>query len=270
MQFAFFKGCKMPHHLPEYEASMQIIFKTLGVELVELNFTCCGHQIRDHNFISFIHSSAWNMALAEKEGLTIITPCKCCFGNLKHAHYRMQESSQLKNDINAILRQDGLEYRGIHPPKHLLSVLYHDIGAGFIKKHITHPLTGKNVAAHYGCHALRPNKITQFDNPLSPTLFETLVELTGAQSTQWDKRLECCGNPILKRNRPLSVELMKSKLADAGKSGADVICTACSYCQLQFEQIRDEEKAVISDEHPPAVLYTTLLEQAMGLAEHYD
>lgn len=268
MKFAFFKGCKMPRYLPEYEASVQNILKTLGVELATLNFTCCGHQIRDHHFISFIHSAAWNMALAEKEGLAIITPCKCCFGNLKHAHYRLKKNTLLKNEVNAILRQDGLEWRGTHTPKHLLSVLYHDLGAGFIKKHITRPLTGKKVAAHYGCHALRPKKITQFDNPLAPTLFEALIDLTGARSVEWDKRLECCGNPILERNRPLSIELMKSKLADAGKSGADVVCTACTYCQIHFEQVRDEEKIAISTEYPPAVLYTTLLEQAMGIAEY--
>ncbi|SLM31791.1 conserved hypothetical protein [Desulfamplus magnetovallimortis] len=264
MRFAFFKGCKIPHYLPEYGLSMANILKTLGVELVELPFTCCGHQIRDYSFISFIHAAAWNLAIAEKEDLRIVTPCKCCFGNLKHAHHHLKSSPSLKKEINDILKKDNMEWKGTHAPKHLLTVLYHDLGAGFIKNHVTYPLTGLSVAAHYGCHALRPKKITQFDNPLAPVIFEELIEITGATTVDWDRRLECCGNPILARNRELSIELMKNKLADAGKSSADIVCTACTYCQIQFDHVRNEEKLPISSEYPQALLYTTLLARAMG------
>ncbi|MGD9187656.1 MAG: heterodisulfide reductase-related iron-sulfur binding cluster, partial [Desulfobacteraceae bacterium] len=61
------------------------------------------------------------------------------------------------------------------------------------------PLTNLRVAAHYGCHALRPANITGFDNPLTPTIFERLIEATGASIADWPLRLDCCGHPLWKK-----------------------------------------------------------------------
>ena len=258
MKFAFFKGCKIPHFLPRYEVSTRSVLNSLDVKLIDLDFNCCGNQVRDQDYKSFIYSAIRNIAIAEKQGLTILTPCKCCFGNLMHAQHDLQNDKQLRVEIKSLLAKENLDWSGDRNPKHLLSVLRHDVGLTRLKAKVVTKLKDYRVAAHYGCHALRPENIVQFDNPFAPTIFEELIAVTGAETVQWSRRLECCGSPILEKNRELSIKLMKNKFEDAFYSNARYICTACTYCQIQFESVRYEE--ALSSDYPEALLYTDLLE----------
>jgi heterodisulfide reductase subunit B len=106
--------------------------------------------------------------------------------------------------------------------------------------------------------------VTRFDDPSAPTIFESLVEVTGATPVTWARRLECCGNPIWSRNEQASARVMQVKLDDARKAGADYIATACTYCQMQFDTNQAEAR---TGEPMAAVLYPQLLGLAMGLPE---
>ena len=262
MKYAFFKGCKIPNSLPEYEESTRFVLRELDVELIDMDFNCCGHQVKDRDYKTFIYSAVRNLAIAEQQNLTIMTPCKCCFGNLMHAHYHLKKNVNLKQEIDLLLQEDGLEWSGENKPEHLLSVLRHDIGLEKIESCVVRKMDDFTIAAHYGCHALRPEKVVQFDNPFAPSIFEDLISVTGAKTVDWSRRLECCGNPVLEKNRDLSVAIMKNKFEDAQHSGAINICTACSYCQIQFDQVRKEEK--LSEKYPEAILFTQLLALSFG------
>ena len=268
MKFAFFKGCKIPYYLSQYETSTRAVFKRFGVKLVDLDFNCCGYPNRDVDFKSFVLSSARNMALAEKKGLDIMTPCKCCFGSLKHAQYFLRENENLRRDINRELEKEGLSWKGTGEVKHILTVLSDDIGLPSISETIVEPQTGLVVAAHYGCHALRPSDVVHFDDPLAPSIFEDLIAATGAKTVDWPRRLDCCGNPLWGKNNAVSLALMQTKILDASDSGADCICTACTYCQIQFDEVQDSHKKQ-EDKTPvvPAILYPQLLGLSMGLPE---
>ena len=262
MKYAFFKGCKMPQFQPDYEKSTRQVMDKLGVELVDLEFNCCGHQVKDQDTISFLYAAIRNIAVADDKGLRIMTPCKCCFGNLMNAVYTVENDAALKEEIVSLLADENLRWNGENKPVHLLSVLRHDIGLDAIEKQVVKQMSDYSVAAHYGCHALRPSNVMQFDNPFSPVIFEELIRVTGAETVDWSRRLECCGNPILEKNRDLSVKMMTNKFEDAFHSGADYICTACTYCQIQFESVREEE--IPDADYPEALLYTKLLASSFG------
>lgn len=266
MKYAFFKGCRIPSDLEHYGISTEKIVGKFGIKLVDFDFNCCGYPTRDINFESFVLSSARNIAIAEKKGLHIMTPCKCCYGNLKHANYFLKENDKLRKKINDHLEKENLVWTGATDIKHLLSVLYNDIGPGAIKLQIVNPQSGLKVAAHYGCHALRPSAVVHFDNPRAPSIFEELIEATGAKAVEWPRRLDCCGNPLWEKNSELSLNLMNMKLLDARDSGADCICTACSYCQIQFDTVQHKE---MTDGRIPSILFTQLLGQALGIPERY-
>jgi heterodisulfide reductase subunit B len=267
MKFALFLGCTIPARLTQYESSSRAVLGKLGVELVDIKeFNCCGYPIRNIDFKASILASARNLALAEKEDLPMLMLCKCGFGMLKHAHHILKEDPTLLNEINTTLKKEGLEYKEGIEIKHLLSVLYHDIGSDAIKEKIIKPFKGLKIATHYGCHALRPSEIVQFDDPVNPTLFDSLVALTGAESIYWEKRLDCCGAPLTGVNDDLSMDLTEKKLANAKQSGADFLCDACSYCHIQFDTVQ----GMIT--HPtgnnnllPAILYPQLLGLSMGI-----
>jgi heterodisulfide reductase subunit B len=261
MKFALFLGCTIPARLPQYESSSRSVLGKLSVELVNIKeFNCCGYPLRNINFKAAVLSSARNLALAERESLNILVLCKCGFGMLKHAAHFMKEIPALRKEINAILKKEGLTYEGDIEIKHLLSVLYHDVGVEVIKEKITKPYTKLKIAAHYGCHALRPKEILQFDDPVNPTLFDNLVGLTGAESIDWEARLDCCGAPLFGSNDDLSMDLTAKKLANAKQSGADYLCDACAYCHIQLDTVQGMLNKARGGNHLlPAILYPQLL-----------
>jgi heterodisulfide reductase subunit B len=267
MEFALFLGCTIPARLNQYESSSRAVLEKLGVGLVDIReFNCCGYPLRNIDFKVFLLSSARNLALAEKKNLNVMTLCKCCYGSLKKADFLMKENASLKKEVNTILEKEGLKYEGRSEVKHLLSVLHKDIGIGAIKGKMATTFKGVKVATHYGCHALRPSQVVGFDNPVAPSLFDQLVEATGAESIEWQMKLECCGAPLWGINDRLSMDLTLKKLNDGKKSGADYVCAACPYCHIQFDKV---QKMILSHRnvnHPlPSILYTQLLGLSMGI-----
>jgi heterodisulfide reductase subunit B len=267
MEFALFLGCTIPARLNQYESSSRAVLEKLGVGLVDIReFNCCGYPLRNIDFKVFILSSARNLALAEKKNLPVMTLCKCCYGSLKKADYLMKENTSLKKEVNSTLEKEGLKYEGRIEIKHLLSVLHKDIGIDAIKGKIATTFKGLKIATHYGCHALRPSQVVGFDNAVAPSLFDQLVEVTGAESIDWPMKLECCGAPLWGINDRLSMDLTLKKLTDGKKSGADYVCAACPYCHIQFDKV---QKMILSQRnvnHPlPSILYTQLLGLSLGI-----
>ena len=267
MKYALFLGCNIPARVRQYETSARSVLAEIGVDIEDIKeFNCCGYPLRNSDFKTFVLFSARNLALAEKLGLNMITLCKCCYGSLKMAEHHMKENSFLKDEVNETLAKEGLEYNGNLEIKHFLSALYSDIGINTLKEKITRSFKDIKIATHYGCHALRPSNIMQFDDPASPVLFDQLVELTGAKSIDWALKLECCGAPVLGINDDLSMNLTKRKLTDGKKAGADYLCTACPWCHLQFDSVQKmmlEQRRL--NNHLPAILFPQLLGLAMGI-----
>ncbi len=265
MKFAYFPGCKIPFELEAYGLSFEAIMKKLSVQLITLPFNCCGYPSRNKSLEISVLSSIRNLALAEKQGLDIITPCKCCFGQFKHAIYWWNNHTSLRIKLNAILKEEGLCWSGKTKVKHLLSFLYHDLGPAALNPLITRPFLNQKAVVQYGCHALRPFSITGFDDPFAPKIFETLVNITGFKTIEWSKSTECCGNPIYETNKKLSIKILESKLKSASDSGAAYIITACTHCQIQYNVINRENNLKNIPIIP--VLFTQLLGMAMGLTK---
>jgi heterodisulfide reductase subunit B len=267
MKFALFLGCNIPARVKQYESASRLILEKLNVGVIDIKeFNCCGYPVRNFNFKTFILLAARNLALAERGGLDIITLCQCCFGSLKKAHHLLKEDALLRKEVNSRLEKEGLSYTGGIEVKHLLQVLYNDVGIAALQKEITQTYEGIPIAAHYGCHILRPSQVVQFDDPVSPTRFDQLIEITGAQSIYWPMRLECCGAPLCGMNDELSMDLSKKKLESGRQLGAEYVCVACPYCHLQFDTVQERmcaEKRM--RDRLPSILYPQLLGLCMGI-----
>jgi heterodisulfide reductase subunit B len=267
MKYALFLGCNIPARLNQYETSSRAVLEKLGVGLVDIReFNCCGYPLRNIDFKVFLLSSARNLALAEKKSLNVMALCKCCYGSLKKADYLIKENASLRKEVNKSLEKEGLKYEGGVEVKHLLSVLYHEVGLASIKEKVTKAFKGLKIATHYGCHVLRPSQIVRFDDPVTPTLFDKLVEATGAESIDWPMQLECCGAPLWGIHDELSTEITLKKLKNGRESGADYLCTACTYCQIQFDTVQQMILSQRGLNHPlPSILYPQLLGLSMGI-----
>lgn len=237
MKLAYFPGCKIPYFLKSYGESFEQIMKVLGVRLVKLPFHCCGYPSRGEHFETSVFCAIKNFALARQQGLDIITPCKCCFGQLKHASYWYLRNPELKSRIDRRLAEEGLFWDGQTRIHHMLSFLHDDYGLKRLEKKMSHRFDHGRVAVQYGCHALRPFSITGFDHPYSPRIFESLVRMTGMEPVEWSKSTECCGNPVVHSHRRLSLKILENKFETARAAGAQYICSACTHCQMQYEMI---------------------------------
>jgi heterodisulfide reductase subunit B len=261
MKYALFLGCKIPSQLPAYEASTRAVLAHFGVALVDLEFNCCGYRARDVSREAFVVAAARNLALAERAGLDLLTPCTCCFGTLRHAARFLDEDEALRSRVTQALAADGLAWSGASKVEHLLTLLARKVGVDAVAAAVRTPQAGLRVAAQYGCHALRPCNVARFDNPMAPTIFETLISVTGATPVDWPRRLDCCGDPLHEANARLSEDITRAKIADALESGAEAICSACPHCHLRFDAIQ----AAAADPSIRTLLYTQLLGLAMDL-----
>jgi heterodisulfide reductase subunit B len=242
--------------------------KKLGIGLVDVpELGCCGYPLRNISFKAHVLATARNLALSEKKNLDLLTVCNCCYGTMRYVDNLMKEDSSIRKDVNTTLEKEGLRYEGAIEAKHILQVLYDDVGLETIRRMIVKTFDGLKIATHYGCRILRPSKVVHFDKPHSPSKFDELVELTGAQSVTWSTKHECCGSPLWGINDDLSLDLTENKLKNAKKSGADYICVACSYCQIQFDRV---QKILLSRRGPEAKLPSILYPQLLGLSLGID
>jgi heterodisulfide reductase subunit B len=269
-KIALLRCCVTGMGLDQYESSSNAVLEQLGVEFIDVKeFNCCGYPLRNFNFKAFVLNSARNLALAEERGLDILTMCNCCYGSLMHAEHRMGENEALRDEINAALDKEGLRYEGHVTPRHILHLLYDDIGVENIRTSLKKNFRGLKIATHYGCHILRPSEIVQIDNAYSPVKLDQLVEVTGAESVPWLTKLECCGAPSMGVNDELSMDLMETKLENAKNAGADYVCVICPYCQMQFDKMQSMMASRRGSEPIiPSLLYQQLLGLCLGIDSH--
>jgi heterodisulfide reductase subunit B len=267
MAYALFKGCTSPALVPQYEIAAGLTLEALGVELADdLPFGCCGYPMRNIHRLSFLVSAARNLALAGQRGLDMLVLCMCCYGTLQKAAQFLREEPEAREAVARCLDKEGLHLNIDVGIRHLLSVYRHDVGLETIRSRVRIPLSAGRLAPHYGCHALRPSDIVAFDDPYNPRIMEELLQAVGVEPVDWEMRLECCGAPVRGINEELSRRIGHKKIQNAVNAGAHCLCTACPYCQLQFDH---------AGQGPGSVLYSQVLglafgfsAEAMGFGEH--
>lgn len=233
MRYAWFPGCKIAHHQPQYGEDAKTLCKRLGVKLEEMEFDCCGWPLRQESLTASAVSAARNLARAEQTGLPILTPCKCCYGNLSVMLLKLRQSEALQAAVRPHLESVGLPMPEDPKVVHLLTLMDERVDA--LRHMACDTEKGTAVAASYGCHALRPSEATGFDDPLAPTVFERVLKALGAEPKEWPMRLECCGHFLHGKNEAMAEALRLGKLKGAAAAGAEKLITACTYCQMQFE-----------------------------------
>ena len=97
---------------------------------------------------------------------------------------------------------------------------------------------------------------------------DELVEITGAFSVEWTRKLDCCGAPLTGINDRLAMDMAAKKIASAREAGANYLCTACPYTHIQFDWVQNRMAANSADWQPLApILYPQLLGLCMGIDE---
>ena len=267
-KYLIFLGCAIPYRVSSYEISARKVLGKLGVELVEMpEFNCCGLHLDPVSHETMLILAAKNLALAEQQGLNILTLCPGCAGTLKKVNKALKEDKALKDQINSHLKEAGLEFKGTIVAKHLLQVLKEDVGYEKIKAAVTKPLTNLKVAEHNGCHILRPKEIIGFDDPEDPQTLKALIEATGATCLDYIDETECCGAPSVGVSDKIALQLAKDKLSHVKMAGAQALITVCPFCHIMYDTNELRIEKMFNEVYGiPILHYPQLLGLALGLS----
>ncbi|MCK4738522.1 MAG: hypothetical protein KAT46_01105 [Deltaproteobacteria bacterium] len=268
-EFAIFWGCTIPTRFPFIEKSVRTVLDALKLPYTDIDgFTCCPEKSLVNNVDSgmWTLTAARNVAVADGEGVNVVSPCTGCISNLATVAKDLKTDTTKKKEVNKTLKEIGREFKGESTLKHLIPFLHDDFGVRPIKDKVKYSFKGMQVAIHYGCHMMRPGTALKADDPLNPKKFDTLVEALGAKSMQYMTKLTCCGQGLDRVDQhDKALTLARLKLRELKNLGADAMVLCCPSCYLQFDNNqflmeKEGEKFGI-----PILYYTDMLGLAMGI-----
>ncbi len=262
-KLAYYPGCPSDATAMEQDMSTKAVFEKLGVELVEVeDWNCCGAaEVEDPELVYALN--ARNLAIAEKEGLDIVTPCSICYYNLERSNIALKADDELRAKVKGI--DSALDYNGKIKAKHVLDVFVNDIGLEELSSKMSKKLNLK-VAPYYGCYIGRPPE-TAFDDPDDPDSMDKLIELMGGEIVPFSQmKTLCCGGPLMMTRSDIAFEMAMKILDTAKSAGADCIALACPLCGMMLDcKQADIEKALHVELDMPVVYITQLLGLALGI-----
>ena len=239
MRFAFFPGCDVPRKsTPELYLSAVGVCQKLGIELEELKYAPCTGSgiIQSKDLLLADTLDASILAMAEIEGLPLMTICSTCQGILAQANQRFRETPEYLAEVNKKLEEGGLEYRGTTEVKHFLWVLTEDIGLDKLRSMVAKPLAGLQVAPFYGCYIVRPSEALGYrEHPEREHALEDVVEALGGRVVEYSGMKKCCGYPIVGDNERASNAMVANHTLEAKEKGAEVMVTPCPLCHMNLD-----------------------------------
>jgi len=265
--YTYYPGCSAEATAVGLGLSVEAIAKPLDMELIELEgWTCCGSTPYGSLYeLESIVVAARNLALAEKTGLDLVTPCSSCFITLYQADIKLKDHPQLMAQINEALAVANLEYHGSVRVRHLTEVLVNDITPEVITTKVKRPLNGLKVAPYYGCQLVRPDY--GFDDPEFPQSLDRLVECLGAKAVPFPLKNRCCGGSLIISEEDLALGLIRKLLDNAVENGAQCIVTPCPLCQTNLDAYQSRVNSKFKTHYNVPVLFVT---QLIGLALDID
>ncbi len=267
--YTYFPGCSSSDGgAKAYGWSAQAVSKILGMNLVELDdWNCCGST--PYSSVEELASfclSARNLALAEKTGLDLVTPCSSCYVILNRTNAYLKQYPQLKAKVKEALAAGGLAYNGSVRVRHLLDVLANDIGYDSIAEKVRKNLGGLKVAPYYGCQVVRPRY--GFDHPEFPQSLDKLVASLGAEPVDFPLKARCCGGSLIISEEDLALELVRGLLDSARKEKAQCLITVCPLCQTNLDVYQARVNRRFGTGYRlPILFFTQLMGVAFGLSE---
>ena len=262
MRYAYYPGCSLESTAREYDLSVRAVCSNLGIELTELaDWSCCGASSGHSTNRWLAHALAGrNLALAERAGLDIAVACPACYVRLRTTYKEMKDDPRQREELANLL---DMPYEVKYSTRHLLDIIYHDIGLENLKERLAKPLGGLKLACYYGCYLVRPPAVVAFDDPENPKSMDMLLDALGAEVRDWSGKVDCCGGSLSLSKREIASRLVAEITGMAKRAGAQAIVTACPLCHsnLEVRQVTRGQNRL------PIFYFTELIGLAIGIVE---
>jgi heterodisulfide reductase subunit B len=177
----------------------------------------------------------------------------------------LKKDKEMRDKVNKILADVGLEFKGKTDVKIFSDVLYEDVGLEKVKNAVKRPFNGLRVAVQPGCHLSKPKRL-HFGQRMGVLALDELVEATGAISVPYERKEACCGGPLRGINDEVALSVAKQKLDSMKAAGVDSIVTVCPFCYLELDMGQIEIRRHTKNEYNlPVLSFAELLRVAMGM-----
>ena len=258
MVFSYYPGCTLRTRAKELDEKARKCAEALGITLEEISdWQCCGgcYPVAKDEIATRLSAVRALMA-ANSEDRPLVTLCSACHNVLKRTRHDLQTDETFRDRVNRYMGNDPA-FAGEGEVIHVLELLRDKVGFDAIRQAVKNPLTGRKIAAYYGCLLLRPSGVMAFDDPENPTIIEDFIRALGAESVAWSMRNECCGSYMALEDRGIVERKSGSVLENAKAQGADTVITACPLCLYNLQKFGGSDL--------PVVYFTELLYEALGL-----
>lgn len=238
LRVALFSGCVQDFVYPEQaEAAVKILAKhNVAVEF-PMDQSCCGLPVQmmgereSSRSVAAQNVSAFDPAAYDY----ILTLCASCASHLKHGYPDI-----LAGDPKLEIKVQQFADRVID-----FSSFVHDV---LKVKPEEFAKDGKKATYHAPCHLCRGLNVT-----VAP---RELIGIGGLEYLPADEEDVCCGfgGTYSMKFPELSAELLKKKLANAEKTGAELLLTDCPGCIMQLRGGLEAKGSTMQVRHVAEVL----------------
>jgi len=268
-RYTYFPGCSASEGSAKgYNWSTQAVSRVLDIELAELeDWNCCGSTPScSVDELGAYCMAARDLALAEKRGLDMVTPCSACYVIFGRTNAYLSSYPHFRAKVDEALAAGGLEYHGTVRVRHLLDIITTDIGYDALAAKVKKALNGLKVAPYYGCQVVRPR--FGFDHPEDPQSLDRLVASLGAEPTPFPLKARCCGGSLIISEEGMALDLVRRILESAASNGADCVVTVCPLCQTNLDVYQNRVNRRFKTSYElPVLFFTQLMGVAFGLDE---
>ena len=251
-----------------YEASSRIVFKELGINLIDFqDFSCCAPGfIKEVDLKSSNAIAARNIAIAEEKNLDILTFCSGCFSNFKKMLANVTENEEKLHELNDILKKVKKKFQGKSKVFHGLEFLKNEIGYEEVKKRKKYNFKGLKLASFHGCHISRPSDIVRFEDPDYPRSLDELINMLDGTNLDYEGKYDCCGGTIKNLMNDISLEVLRIKLKSLKELNADGVVVACPFCFYQFDAGQKEVLKIHKEKYDiPILSFTDVIGLSLDL-----
>ena len=201
MKVSYFPGCTLRTKAKDLDLYARKSAAALGVEMCEIpDWQCCGGVfVSASDEIASKLAAVRALVAARDAGQPLVTVCAACHNVMKQTNNAFLTDPHFDDAVNRYMAQEKeptAPYHGETRVLHFLELLRDEVGFDALKKAVKNPLTGKKIAAYYGCMLLRPGKVMQFDDVENPQMLEDLIRARGAEPVMYPMRNECCGGYV--------------------------------------------------------------------------
>lgn len=259
MKVSYFPGCTLKNKAKDLDVYAYKCAEALGITLEEIeNWQCCGGVFTTaKNEVATKLSSVRALKEAAEKEQPLVTVCSACHNVIKQTNHAMQTDAEFAGKVNRYMAEETT-YGGEAEVVHYLEVLRDMVGFDSVKEKVVNALSGKKIAAYYGCLLLRPSSVMQMDDAENPSIMEDLIAALGATPVVYAKRNECCGGYIAMESPELAKKNSNAVVQNAKAAGAEMIITACPLCRYNL---------IKNGADIPVVYFTELLAEALGVKE---